>query len=154
MHPDHLDGVVRHDDAAGQVRVVLPGTSLAVREALVLLRDTVLFRTLCERERGVAEIVLGEVLNNIVEHGRIPEAAVIEVLARRTPEGILCRVEDPGQPMPGGRLPPGLLDLPHRMEDLPEGGFGWFLIRQLCRNLDYRRANGRNALSFHLVSGQ
>lgn len=32
--------------------------------------------------------------------------------------------------------------------DLPEGGFGWHLIRSLTRDLDYARVKGRNRLSF------
>ena len=33
-------------------------------------------------------------------------------------------------------------------QDLPEGGFGWFLIRSLTRDLTYLREDGYNMLCF------
>ena len=33
-------------------------------------------------------------------------------------------------------------------EDLPEGGFGWFLIRTLTLDLEYERDGGFNKLRF------
>ena len=40
------------------------------------------------------------------------------------------------------------------VEDLPEGGFGWHVIRTLSKDLHYRRENGRNQLSFRLDTTQ
>jgi serine/threonine-protein kinase RsbW len=53
--------------------------------------------------------------------------------------------------MPGGRLPeprPAPLDV--ALEDLPEGGFGWNVIRDLTAGLAYRRVNGVNRLNFRV----
>ncbi|WP_280514091.1 hypothetical protein [Allosediminivita pacifica] len=33
---------------------------------------------------------------------------------------------------------------------LPEGGFGWFLIHELARELAYRHDGGMNRLTFRL----
>ncbi len=91
--------------------------------------------------------MLAEVLNNVAEHayGRAGWAGGGGGVGR--PGGVRCRVTDRGHPMPGGEPPEGLLPAvqPH---DLPEGGFGWFLIRELSRDLRYARIGGENVLSF------
>ena len=38
----------------------------------------------------------------------------------------------------------------HAVEELPEGGFGWDLIRQLTTGLAYARVEGRNELTFRM----
>lgn len=55
--------------------------------------------------------------------------------------------------MPGGVLPLGAspaLVAAGNMGDLPEGGFGWFLIRDLTQNLSYVRDGATNRLDFVL----
>jgi len=64
-----------------------------------------------------------------------------------------CRVLDDGRPMPEGRLPCGREDWPTARDQLPEGGFGWFLIRTLAMDLCYNRIEGRNRLAFRLTVG-
>jgi serine/threonine-protein kinase RsbW len=56
--------------------------------------------------------------------------------------------------MPKDGLPEGRLVTLAETATLPEGGFGWFLIRTLSRDLDYRREGGRNLLSFRLDTHQ
>ncbi|HEX9858159.1 MAG TPA: ATP-binding protein, partial [Paracoccaceae bacterium] len=115
--------------------------------------DTLLLRALPAAERGTAELVLAEVLNNIVEHAYASASGDIELTLHLHQSELVCRIEDRGLPMPGERLPVGDL---RRIDgdDLPEGGFGWHLIRTLSRELNYRRINGRNQLSFRLDAGQ
>lgn len=73
----------------------------------------------------------------------------------RLDQGALhCRITDSGAAMPGGRLPPGQFQDLGETQSLPEGGFGWFLIRTLAQDLDYRRIAGRNLLSFQLPCEQ
>jgi serine/threonine-protein kinase RsbW len=109
--------------------------------------------------RTTAEVVLAEVLNNIVEHAYADRAGSISVAIRQTGAGLNCLVTDEGNPMPGGQLPAGnhpaqrdgmpdlqLGDL--QLDDLPEGGFGWYLIRRLTRDLEYSRNGQQNWLSF------
>jgi serine/threonine-protein kinase RsbW len=123
--------------------------------------------------RGSIELVLAEVLNNIVEHALAdpaPEAGRCPAEARparaRSPlqdtvPGLImldmqiqggalhCVVRDEGRGMPDGRLPAGRRpDLDSARDDLPEGGYGWFLIRNLTRDLRYCREPGGNRLSF------
>lgn len=102
--------------------------------------------------RGAAELVLAEVLNNVAEHAyREHSGQVSLTIGRRTP-GIHILVVDKGKPMPGGQPPDGLL--PDRfattLDNLPEGGFGWYLIRSLTTDLIYTRINGCNQLRFIL----
>ena len=62
------------------------------------------------------------------------------------------RIEDTGRPMPGGETPLGqAANLDVDLEDLPEGGFGWFLIRDLAKDVNYSRADGTNVLDLRLA---
>lgn len=98
--------------------------------------------------RGTAELVLAEVLNNVVEHAYARFPGEIELRLTVAPAVLHCQIIDSGLPMPGERLPPG--DPPDLGGDLPEGGFGWNLIRTLTTGLEYRRLAGRNHLQFSL----
>jgi serine/threonine-protein kinase RsbW len=144
------------DDAGNAViRLVVQSDACSVRAALQDLFGTVGIARLPEPDRGTAEIVLAEVLNNIVEHAQARKAGEIEVLLSHTPQGLACTVIDRGQRMPGGRLPEGLpTGLSIDTGNLPEGGFGWQLIRLLATDLAYRRDGDRNELSFRLLAGQ
>jgi len=101
---------------------------------------------------ATAEILLAEILNNIVEHAFADRpAGAITLELRAMPDGVLVQVCDDGAPMPGLRLPEGRpadIDVPEHL--LPEGGFGWHLIRSLATDLHYRRADGRNHLRLML----
>ena len=53
--------------------------------------------------------------------------------------------------MPGESIPdPKEPDLDVSTADLPEGGFGWGLIRTLSSGLSYRRMSERNRLAFRI----
>lgn len=99
--------------------------------------------------RDRAELVLAEVMNNIVEHAYAGQPGQIDLAITLVADGLCCRVSDGGRPMPQGAPPAARLPA-LRADDLPEGGFGWFLIRQLSENLRYRRRDGANELSFRV----
>lgn len=101
---------------------------------------------LCER----AVIVLAEVLNNIVEHAYASGAGEITVEVSLRSGGVHCLVRDSGLAMPDLRLPAGI-PAPLNPESMPEGGFGWFLIRNLAQELHYLRRAGINELQFLVV---
>lgn len=96
------------------------------------------------------EILLAEILNNIAEHAYCERNdCPIELLVWRTNGGITCNVIDRGQEMPGGILPPAQNHaLNCDRSDLPEGGFGWALVRTIARDLGYERIGGTNVLHF------
>jgi serine/threonine-protein kinase RsbW len=135
---------------AGVARQVIGSDPLAVREGLLAVAARPPLSELSQDQRGIAELVLAEVLNNIVEHAYARTSGDIEVRLLATAGGITCKVIDAGVAMPdhappSGSLPAGIGGPP---DDLPEGGFGWHLIRTLTRDLAYERQNGRNHLSF------
>ena len=151
------NGLGMKTDGSGvqkSTQVTIPADPLAVREGLRVLFDTALLRSLADDDRGTAEIVLAEALNNIVEHAYARHAGEIEITLLLHQNALICRIIDTGLPMPNELLPTGHLAAFEATDDLPEGGFGWFLIRTLSRDLDYRRVDGRNHLSFRLDTGQ
>ncbi len=141
-------------DGLDTICLVVPADTMAVRTALSQVLATPLLTRLTEGERGTAEIVLAEVMNNIVEHAY--RASAGEIYLTLQPEGgsLCCRIEDQGCPMPGETLPEGKVMPLGQTEDLPEGGFGWFLIRTLAHDLTYRHEAGRNLLTFRLKPEQ
>ena len=134
----------------GITRITIDSDPLAVRQALAQLFDSLLLRSLGEDDRGAAEIVLAEVLNNIVEHAYANSHGEIELALELGPGRLTCQITDRGAPMPDGTLSADPAPPPET--SLPEGGFGWSLIRTLAHDLEYRRANGVNRLRFRIDS--
>lgn len=138
------------DDAPHSAHITLAGDMLAVRDGLKRLFAMQPLCDLTEAGRGNVEIVLAEALNNIVEHAYARHSGTIKVALQLAHPDLLCQISDSGLPMPGESLPLGNLAQVGNADDLPEGGFGWFLIRTLTRELNYRRHNGLNLLSFRV----
>lgn len=101
--------------------------------------------------RETIELVLAEVINNVVEHAYAERPGPVELRLRATAGAIDCVIIDEGTGMPGGKLPGGTRpSVGGALADLPEGGFGWSLIRDLTGDLSYRRTGGKNHLSFRI----
>lgn len=124
-----------------------------MRAALRQWRAVMQAAEVCPDVMGRAEIVLAEVLNNITEHACRDGVAVwIDLCCDLTEAGLRIVVTDQGPPLPRHLLHPSPqpaaapcdLGLP----DLPEGGFGWPMIRALTRDLCFQRAAAGNRLSF------
>lgn len=136
--------------------VCVEGSELAVREALskVLLGLGPL--DLDIEEAGTVELVLAEALNNIVEHAYGPRSDLgpIKIHCVHQADGLHLKIHDEGIAMPDGQTPLGLVAaLGDDPMDLPEGGFGWFLIRDLARDVRYQRVGNENELSLRLAIG-
>jgi len=144
-----VDMVLPADGTGEQLRLVIPADAGAVRHALQVACDTILLRSLTEDARGTAQVVIAEALNNIVKHAFATGEGEIELSLKRKDGMLSVLITDRGHPMPGGNLPEGRLPEPDPA-DLPEGGFGWFLIRSLSQDLRYCRSEGRNHLFFRL----
>ena len=138
--------------SAPELRLVFASTPMAVRAALAATLDGLAELALPDEDRGALEIVLAEILNNVVEHAYAESSeGRIELTVWPSAAGIVCEVVDEGRPMPEGKLPePTLRALPTDDVALPEGGFGWSLIRLLCAELRCVRESGRNRLSLRL----
>jgi serine/threonine-protein kinase RsbW len=139
----------------GTTHLVIAGDPLSVRAGLICLAAKVPLCDLSADDRGTAELVLGEVLNNIVEHAYPSGPGLIDLWLSRTGVGLTCKVADRGLAMRDGRAPDGALPagIDGPLEDLPEGGFGWNLIRTLTEDLQYERVQGQNHLTFTIPSG-
>lgn len=139
-----------------ELRLTFHSSPLSVRRALRCTLGGLAGLDLSGDEAASIELALAEVLNNVVEHAYDSRpSGVIEFRVRNDGNGLECTVFDDGIPMPGGRIPPGLDDWEATGSPaVPEGGFGWFLIRSLSRDLHYERADGRNALHFRLPVGR
>ena len=135
---------------AGDAVFWLASTSLAVRSALLHIFDHPVMARLSPDARGCAELVLAEALNNIVKHAYKCQNGTIELRLHHSVGTLGCDIYDAGAPMPGGQLPAGLPQAIGADHDLPEGGFGWFLIRTMTEDLCYTRSDARNHLSFRL----
>lgn len=133
-----------------RVHLVLPATALGVRQALCDLMACALVRDCSRDDMGTAQLVVAEALNNVVEHAYACYAGMIEVDIRRRRDQLLVHIADRGLPMPDATPPLGTPPELGAFDDLPEGGFGWFLIRNLVEDLAYRREGDRNLLSFRV----
>jgi serine/threonine-protein kinase RsbW len=131
-----------------------PATQNGVRDLLSRGRARLAEAGVPEACLGTVELVWAEALNNIAEHayaGTVAGQVHMEVKV----EGPLvsATIRDCGNPLPDFALPPGRLpDSSGPVESLPEGGFGWFLIRDLCDSVAYWHENGENHLSLVLKS--
>jgi serine/threonine-protein kinase RsbW len=143
----------RDQDATGEdLHLAFQATPASIRDNLAQLMALPPLSDLPDDSRGSAELVLAEVLNNIAEHAYGAGQGPVSVTLAPKAVGIACLIVDQGGPMPGGEPPdaglPQISDL--TLADLPEGGFGWPLIRTLTRDLTYMRSGGCNRLSFTL----
>lgn len=127
---------------------------LDIRRSLLKVRQQ-FAPTAGEEVAGRLELVLAEVLNNIAEHGGAPAASdptKIHVSAATAEGGIYCIVSDVGEALPPSCLERRPLPQTRSSEapdtDLPEGGFGWFMIQHLASKLYYGREGRRNVLAF------
>lgn len=106
-------------------------------------------RGLPAQKAGDVKIALAEAINNVVEHaysGIAPASVLVKCRLYR--EWLVIVISDTGNPLRGCRLPDGVpAKIGSSMQDLPEGGFGWYLIHQLSSHIHYERHNGCNRLS-------
>lgn len=89
-------------------------------------------------------LVLAEVLSNTARHGYGHEQGKIYLHLSLVEDGVKCIVSDSGT-----AFDPFTLDeRPPPPERLNEGGYGWFLIHALTRDLAYLRKGDKNILQF------
>ncbi len=135
----------------GSLRLVLPSSFMAVRQALLQISARLGPVGLDPNQDGDMQIVIAEALNNIVEHAFAGTEGIIEVSVNASPTALQIIITDSGVAMPDGKVPLGEIEeYPREPEEMPEGGFGWFLIHDLTEDLSYQRAEDRNILQFRL----
>lgn len=116
-----------------------------ISQVVERLRDLDLPR---ERLEDV-QIALAEAVNNVVEHAYPGHSTGnVDIRCKLSDQELRIRISDAGPPFPDGKLPEGApRDISGPLETLPEGGFGWYLIRELTNEVHYERENGNNQLS-------
>lgn len=130
-----------------------PAGEVSIRLALRQWRQAMQDAEICPDVTARAETVLAEVLNNIAEHGQDEgQAGWIDLHCDMIPSGLQLVVTDEGRPMPPHLLYPPQHRSPapdaYSLADLPEGGFGWSIIRCLTSDLQHQGHAGGNRLSF------
>jgi serine/threonine-protein kinase RsbW len=131
------------------LNLAFPAGPEEVRLALGRINSSLAALGIGSDAMGRVELVLAEVLNNVVEHAYAQMCGEIALQLAQCDNALSCRVADGGCPMPGGQLPSGRLSLDEAAE-LPEGGFGWHLIRSLAEDLRYMHTGGQNVLTFRI----
>ncbi|MEM9970533.1 MAG: ATP-binding protein [Pseudomonadota bacterium] len=160
---------MRHDPAATHVSADPPATAAGgvlsrtvfratfenVRLAISKAKDAMAPLKLTDEDESSIELILAEALNNVVEHAYPPgHDGNVKLVLRHGRAGLLIEIRDTGRPMPNGRTPLGLHPHENHPENaLPEGGYGWYLIRQLTTDVVYDRENGENFLIFRVPVG-
>ena len=123
-------------------------TELEARTGISSVVDQLRDFGLPEARIGEVQIALAEAVNNVVEHAYAGNApGDVNIRCQLEDEKLSIFIRDAGAPLPNGQLPVGTaqaLDGP--TEELPEGGFGWFLIRELTSDIKYERCDGQNNL--------
>ncbi|MCP3970870.1 MAG: ATP-binding protein [Rhodobacteraceae bacterium] len=137
------------------IRVEVDACAIAVRGVLADIRSQWRVGAVDPDLCRTGELVLAEVLNNVVEHAQAGRMdGVIRLQIAAGPGQLTCLVQDDGCPMPEGKLPAGrMARIGKDIDSLPEGGFGWNMIRTLTRDLEYRRIDNWNHLSFAIDKG-
>lgn len=155
MRADRIERRCRSEGPRhGCVRRCLRPDPRSVRALLADLRgiwaEVGLSGATCDR----AELVLAEALNNVVEHALPDGDGRIGVQTCQCANGIVICLCDGGAPMPENGLPSPCRPEPGvTMDEMPEGGFGWYLISILADEVTYVRAAETNELRIHILDG-
>ena len=108
----------------------------------------VLDQTACNE----VELAVVESVNNCIEHAyRHEPDCKVAISLEIGAEAIEIAVEDDGAPLDHELVEKvqkeGLTFDPADMDNLPEGGMGWFLINSMMDEVRYESFNGHNTLS-------
>ncbi len=124
-------------------------TQLEARDGIGSVVDKLRALGLSETRAGEVQIALAEAVNNVVEHAYADRSpGDIRIRCNLENDQLWINIWDAGVPLPDSKLPLGNpADISGPIEDLPEGGFGWFLIRELTSDIHYQREEGANELS-------
>jgi serine/threonine-protein kinase RsbW len=116
----------------------------------VAIRSSCLAVGMDESAAAEVELAVVEVVNNCIEHayGR-SEAGQVTVLLEIADGTLQIKVSDRGRQMPAGLLADAAhLDFdPTDIANLPEGGMGLALVKQLMPDVRYESNAGTNVLT-------
>lgn len=149
MHGDHSAPPGTGPD---DLKMRFSSAPMGVRNALIEVNNWLCDIGIVESDRGSAEILLAEALNNISEHSYGENGiGEVELTVVHQVSELLMMLTDQGHAMPNGVFPTD--QNPATCPDptaLAEGGFGWFLIQQLAHDMHYARDGATNRLQLTL----
>lgn len=125
-------------------------TDRDTRETLENLAQVLASAGVGAEDSANIELILAEALNNVAEHAYAEGAGPVELTVTLQQGGVACTITDRGRPMPLGMVPSPDLPVIAPPDDLPEGGFGWHIIRCLATDLTYQRDRLQNRLSLRV----
>jgi anti-sigma regulatory factor (Ser/Thr protein kinase) len=103
---------------------------------------------LTEETEYQLRLLLEELFVNYVSYGR-SRISSMRIRLRKRPGELIVETTDDGEPFdPRSRIDP---DTNAAIEQRPVGGLGLFFLRELSRELSYRRVDERNIVRFVLV---
>lgn len=125
-------------------------TDRDTRETLEILMQVLTRAGVGAEDSSNIELILAEALNNVAEHAYAEGVGPVELTVTLQQGGVACTIADHGRPMPLGVVPSPGLPVIAPPDDLPEGGFGWHIIRCLATDLTYHRDRLQNRLSLRV----
>lgn len=137
------------------LELIFPATEAEASAGIAQISAGLALHGLPAHKADDVKIALAEAINNVVEHAyaRI-SAAQVQVMCRLDQDRLDILISDTGNPLPGYCPPDGVpTKIGTSVQDLPEGGFGWFLIHQLTSDIHYERREGCNRLSLRFDFG-
>lgn len=97
---------------------------------------------------GDVMLVLAEALNNVIEHAYGTETSGdIQIKGTLRSQTLSLQIVDKGRPFEG---PPDEVILNtevYELSEMPDGGFGWFLIKSLTEDIHFSHDGGKNKLT-------
>ncbi len=125
-----------------------PATEIQASRGIAMLSKQLAAYGLPANKADDVKIALAEAINNVVEHAYAGIApADIQVDCRLCKKQLAIRIRDTGKPLPDLQPPEATpASVKTSLQDLPEGGFGWFLIHQLASEIHYERTDSSNVL--------
>lgn len=97
---------------------------------------------------GDVMLVLAEALNNVIEHAYGTETSGdIEIKGTLRAQTLSLQIVDKGRPFDGPPEEVILNTEVYELSDMPDGGFGWFLIKSLTEDIHFSREGDKNKLT-------
>ena len=137
--------------SGGKLLLGYTSSNLGTRQAMKALLHGLNPWHLSATDQGKIQVALVEVLNNIVEHAYGDQGGgIIEITCQPFVGYLGFEIVDTGIALPDHCLQNDQLSAIDIQASLPEGGFGWFLIRQLSYDIAHKRRDGKNHLSLKI----
>ena len=136
----------RLTDQDAYLSLVSKGDLWQIRNTITVIERFLKDHGLSEDWIGDLKLVLAEAMTNIVRHGGLDPDSDIRVTLSLGEGCLNCVLMDTGRSFD----PTALGHTQPDPEQLREGGYGWFIIRNLSKRINYSHENGLNSLSFAL----